>query len=129
MTTSDDEFDTDALHGDEVDVDVLWRQLLAAKRAGDAQRVRAIENRMRQLQGERRFRHLSDAQLDERIRSLTGERAPRDMLGYSPGGGPGGDSAGSDDLMRFNQAIREGQHVGIEETLNALLDERERRRG
>ena len=112
---------------EEVDVDVLWRQLLAAKEAGDAERVRAIENRMRQLQGERRFAHLSDAELDQRIRSLTGERAPRDMLGYSPGGGPGGDSAGSEDLMRFNRAIRDGQHVGIEATLNALVDERDRR--
>lgn len=114
---------------DEMDVDVLWRQLQAAKAAGHTARVRAIEARMRQLQVERRFAHLSDGELDERIRALTGERGPRDMLGHSPGGGPGGDSAGGEDLLRFNQQIRENQRDGIEQTLNALLDERERRRG
>ncbi len=112
-----------------LDVDVLWRQLQAARAAGDHQRARAIEGRMRQLQVERRFAHLGDDELDERIRALTGERAPRDMLGYSPGGGPGGDSAGSEDIMMLNRRIRENQRDRIEETLNALLDERERRRG
>lgn len=114
---------------DELDVDVLWRQLQRARAAGDAQRVRAIESRMRQLQVERRFRHLSDEELDARIAALAGERAPRDMLGYSPGGGAGGDSLGTDDLMRLNKQIRDNQHVGLEATLSALLDERERRRG
>lgn len=114
---------------DEMDVDVLWRQLQAAKRSGDDRRVRAIEARMRQLQTERRFAHLTDDELAERIRGLTGEREPKDMLGHSPGGGPGGDSAGGEDLLRLNQQIRDNQHDGIEQTLNALLDERERRRG
>ena len=121
--------DASALAPDEVDVDVLWRQLQAARQAGDHRRVRAIESRMRDLQAERRFAHLSDEELDARIRGLTGEREPRDMLGHSPGGGPGGDSAGGEDLLRLNQQIRDNQHAGIERTLNALLDERERRRG
>lgn len=111
------------------DVDVLWRLLQAARAAGDDERVRAIEGRMRELQTERRFAHLTDAELDERIHGLTRERAPRDMLGYSPGGGPGGDSAGGEDLMELNRRIRANQHVGLEQTLSALLDERERRRG
>lgn len=129
--TDDDRAPDDAagLVPDEVDVDVLWRQLQAAKAAGDQGRVRALENRMRQLQTERRFAHLSDDELEARIRALTGEREPRDMLGHSPGGGPGGDSAGGEDILRLNQRIRENQHAGIEQTLNALLDERERRRG
>lgn len=109
-------------------VDVLWRQLLAAKRDGDDGRVRQIENRMRQLQGERRFAHLDDDQLDARIAALTGEREPRDVLGYSPGGGGGGGELGAEDTRRFNEQIRANQHDGIEATLNALLDERERRR-
>lgn len=117
-----------AADGHDDDVDVLWRELLEAKAAGDAERVRAIENRMRQLQGERRFDHLTDAELDQRIRALTREREPRDMLGHSPGGGPGGDSAGGEDTMRMNEAIRGNQHAGIEATLNALRDERDRRR-
>jgi hypothetical protein len=109
-------------------VDVLWRQLRAAKAAGDGQRVRRIENRMRELQGERRFAHLSDAELDERIAGLTREREPRDVLGYSPGGGGGGGELGAEDTRKFNEQIRGNQHAGIEATLNALVDERERRR-
>lgn len=113
----------------QLDVDVLWRQLRSARATGDQQRVRAIESRMRQLQAERRFDHLSDEELDERIRALSGQRAPKDMLGHSPGGGPGGDSAGGEDTMKLNNLIRADQHAGIEQTLNALLDERDRRRG
>lgn len=129
MTEPSPPDDAAALGADGLDVDVLWRQLQAARAAGDQRRVRAIEARMRDLQVERRFAHLSDEALDERIRGLTGERAPRDMLGYSPGGGPGGDSAGSEDTMELNRRIRANQHVGLEQTLSALLDERERRRG
>jgi len=49
------------------------------------------------------------------------------MLAHSPGGGPGGDSAGGEDTLKLNNAIRANQHAGIEATLNALLDERARR--
>lgn len=119
--------DLDATSPTEV-VDVLWKQLLVAREAGDAERVRRIENRMRELQGERRFAHLSDEELDERIDALTGERAPRDVLGYSPGGGGGGGELGAEDTRKFNEQIRGNQHAGIEATLNALVDERERRR-
>jgi hypothetical protein len=120
--------DASDLGTETVDVDVLWGQLQAARSAGDRERVRAIEGRMRQLQTERRFAHLSDAELDERIRAISGEREPRNMLGHSPGGGPGGDSAGGEDILRLNHQIRANQHAGIEQTLGALLDERDRRR-
>lgn len=129
MTEPSPPDDAAGLEADGLDVDVLWRQLQAARAAGEHDRVRAIEARMRDLQVERRFAHLSDEELDRRIRGLTGERAPRDMLGHSPGGGPGGDSAGGEDTMELNRRIRANQHVGIEQTLNALVDERERRRG
>lgn len=119
--------DVGRLDPDEIDVDVLWQQLMSAREAGDVQRVRAIENRMRDLQGERRFAHLSDEELEERIRTLSGEREPRDLIAHSPGGGGGGDNAGGEDLLRLNNQIRANQHAGIEQTLNALLDELARR--
>ena len=120
--------DLAALGTDGLDVDVLWRQLLAAREAGDHERLRAIEARMRELQATRRFAHLTDEELEQRIRALFGQRGSEDMLGHSPGGGPGGDSAGSEDTARLNRMIRANQHVGIERTLAALLDEQARRR-
>ena len=121
--------DAAALDAAGLDVDVLWRQLLAARDAGDHARVRAIESRMRALQHERRFAHLSDEELDRRVRALSGQREASDMLGHSPGGGPGGDSAGGEDTARLNRMIRANQHVGLEQTLSALLDEQARRQG
>ena len=120
--------DVATLGADELEIDVLWRQLLAARRAGDGDRTRAIEARMRELRDTRRFAHLSDEELEARIRALLRQRGAEDMLGHSPGGGPGGDSAGGEDTARLNRLIRANQHVGIERTLAALLDERERRR-
>ena len=121
--------DLAGLGAEELDVDVLWRQLVAARDAGDHERVRAIEARMRELEATRRFAHLTDEELEQRIRALHAQRQSEDMLGHSPGGGPGGDSAGGEDTARLNRMIRANQHVGIERTLSALLDERERRRG
>jgi hypothetical protein len=51
------------------------------------------------------------------------------VLAYSPGGGGGGGEGGAEDTLRFNAGIREGAHVGLEETLAALVEERDRRRG
>lgn len=109
------------------DVDLLWQALVAARSAGDDELVRAAENRMRALQPEHRFRHLSDDELEERIRSLAGNREPKDLLAYSPGGAADGDSGGAADTMAMNRRIRENQADGVETTLAALVDERERR--
>lgn len=112
------------------DVDALWKRLMAAKVEGDHQLVRTIERRMRELTEERRFAHLTDDELDARIAGLRGERAPKDLLGHSPGGkGEGGAGWGGEDILAFNQAIKANQHAGIESTLAALEDERARRRG
>ena len=121
--------DVAALDPEQLDVDVLWQQLRAAKDAGDDRRVRAIESRMRELQDTRRFAHLDDEELERRIRALSAQRQSSDMLGHSPGGGPGGDSAGGEDTARLNRMIRGNQHVGLERTLATLLDERDRRQG
>lgn len=126
--TGDVPGDLAGLDPEQVDVDVLWQQLRAAKQAGDDGRVRALEARMRELRDTRRFAHLSDDELERRIRALSRQRESADMLGHSPGGGPGGDSAGGEDTARLNRMIRANQHVGLERTLSALLDERERRR-
>lgn len=111
------------------DVDVLWKRLMGAKTEGDHELVRVIEGRMRELTEERRFAHLTDAELDARIAGLRGERAPKGLLGHSPGGkGEGGAGWGGEDILAFNQAIKANQHAGIEATLTALEAERDRRR-
>lgn len=109
------------------DTDRLWKALLAAKAADDHRLVRAIENRMRELSGERRFAHLSDEELEERIAALSGQRAPDIPLRHSPPGGEGpGDGAG--DVSMLNRKSIENQKVGLERTRADLLDELRKRR-
>lgn len=110
-----------ALH----DTDVLWRALREAKQQDDPILVRAIENRMRQLGEERRFSHFSDEKLRAQISALTGNREPKDLLGYSPASGEGHDGAA--DTAALNRGIRANQRDGIERTRGALLDELRRR--
>lgn len=107
------------------DAAVLWGALKDAKEAGDLRLVRAIENRMRELGEQRRFSHLTDEQLASQIRALSGNRAPEDMLAYSPAEGQG--LEGAPGTASLNREIRANQHVGIETTLGALLDEWQRR--
>jgi hypothetical protein len=109
------------------DTSALWRALLQAKADGDHRLVRAIEGRMRELSGERRFAHLSDEELRRQIAGLTRQREPEGMLGHSPGGGGWGGGFDTRDTMLFNEAHRRDQHAGIEETLAALQAERDRR--
>ena len=108
-------------------VDEVWDVLVRARDQGDDALRRAAEGRMRELAGPARFAHLSDDELDARIRGLAGEQHTRDALAYSPGGGVGGE-AGAEDTAAFNRAIRANQEHGVARTLAALLDERERRR-
>ncbi len=113
-----------------LDTDALWTALLAAKRDDDHTLVRAIENRMRELSTERRFAHLSNAELDRQIAGLRAGRMGDDaeMIAHSPAGGSGG--GGNDDgrfLSQINGDIRANQAAGMGRTLGALLDERERR--
>lgn len=109
------------------DTDVLWRALHRAKEQDDHALVRAIENRMRELGQERRYAHLTDAQLRARIRGLGGNREPKDLLAYSPASEEGYEGAA--DTAALNRAIKENQRDGIEATLGALLDEWRRRGG
>lgn len=113
-------------HTTTTDVDTLWEALVVARKAGDHDRVRAIEGRMRELQGPVRFASLSDEELDARISAMDGNRAPTGLLAYSPGGNEGMD-AGIADLPRLNRAIVAQQHVGLEAQRSQLLDERARR--
>lgn len=108
------------------DTDLLWRSLLEAKREDDTALVRATENRMRELSRVRRFAHLSDQQLRQRIRGLTDNRAPEDLLAYSPASGQG--LEGASDTAALNRCIKANQRDGVEATLGALLDELRRRR-
>lgn len=111
------------------DASALWSALMDAKGGGDAGLVRAIEQRMRELSSERRFVHLSDDELRQRIDGLTGNREPEGMLGHSPdGGGVGGGGYGGRYTTAMNETIRRDQHAGIEVTLAALREEAERRR-
>ncbi|MBW3621611.1 MAG: hypothetical protein KY461_15315 [Actinobacteria bacterium] len=111
----------------EDDTSVLWQALVAAKADHHLKLIRAIEQRMRELAVERRFAHLSDEELRQRIDAMRGNREPTGMLGHSPGlGGGGGDS--SEHISAFNEAHRRDQHAGVEVTLRALEDERDRRR-
>ena len=107
------------------DVDRLWRALRHAKEQDDPTLVRAIENRMRQLGDERRFAHLTDEQLRARISGMSGNRAPEDLLAFSPASGEGHDGAA--DTAALNRGIKANQHAGVERTLGALLDELRRR--
>lgn len=109
------------------DTSALWTALVQAKGDGDARLVRAIEQRMRELTTERRFAHLSDEELRQRIDGLSGNREPEGMLGHAPGIGGGGGSS-SAHVSAFNEASRRDQHAGIEATLAALQDEWHRRR-
>lgn len=109
-------------------VAMLWDALRVAQQTDDHDAVRAIEQRMRDLQGPARFAALSDAELDARIAALDANRAPTGLLAYSPGGNDGMD-AGIADLPRMNRAIIAQQHVGLEAQRSALLDERARRGG
>ncbi len=108
------------------DVDELWRALLAAKADGDGELVSAVERRMRELGPSRRFAHLSDDELDQRIAGLRSQRAPDVPQAYSPPGS--GMADGIEYTMAMNRAAVEDQHVGLERTLADLLDERARRR-
>lgn len=81
---------------------------------------------MRELAEERRFAHLSDDELATRIRALSGSREPEDVLGYSPADGQG--LEGAPGIAEINRRIKANESVGIESTLGALLDERDRRR-
>lgn len=110
----------------ETDTDRLWEQLKAAKAADDLDRVRALENRMRELSGERRFAHLSDEELARRLSSLEGNREPDDMMAHSPSMWTGSPGDGAD-TAAFNSAIRANQQDGVEATRQALLDEQRRR--
>jgi hypothetical protein len=109
------------------DTDVLWRALRNAKEQDEHALVRAIENRMRQLGQERRYAHLSDEQLRRQIRGLSGNREPKDLLGYSPASEEGYEGAA--DTAALNRAIKDNQRDGVEATLGALLDEWRRRGG
>lgn len=112
--------------GAEEDASALWQALVQAKADHDLRLIRAIEQRMRELAADRRFAHLSDEELRQRIAAMRGNREPTGMLGHSPGiGGGGGDS--SEHISGFNDAHRRDQHAGIEVTLRALEDERDRR--
>jgi hypothetical protein len=108
------------------DVDTLWHALVAAKKGGDQVTVRRIENRMRQLQDSTRFASLTDAELDAKLLSLAGNREPKNVLAYSPGGVGGGD-AGIADTMAMNRKILDQQHVGVEGLRAQLLAEKARR--
>lgn len=55
----------------------LWQLLNAAKQRNDSRLVRAVELRMRDIAGARRFAHLSDAQLAAQIKGLARNRVPR----------------------------------------------------
>lgn len=110
------------------DVDEVWDVLVRARANADDDLRRAAERRMRELATTRRFAHLTDDELAARIRGISGEQETEGVLSYSPGGGAGGDSLGTADLMRFNQAIRANQQHGVARTLAALLAERDRRR-
>lgn len=114
---------------DEDDPSRLWQVLRDAKAAGDHRLVRAVEQRMRELAQEHRYRHLSDAELRRQIVALMGSREAEDMLAHSPGGAGQGGGGGFDaaHVSQLNSAIRANQRVGIETTLGALLDEWRRR--
>lgn len=107
------------------DTDLLWRVLKAAKLEDDRVLIRAIENRMRELGEQRRFSHLTDDQLRARITALTGNRAPKHLLAYSPASGEGHEGAA--DTAALNRGIKANQRDGVEATLGALLDELARR--
>ena len=112
------------------DVDALWRALVAAKAEGDVELVRRLENRMRELGELRRFAHLSDAALDQRIAALAGNREAADVLVNDPGANMESSPGDAMHLMAFNEAIRANQGGGDrEQLLAALRDERARRRG
>ena len=110
------------------DTSALWTALLQAKDDGDATLVRAIEARMRELAAERRYAHLSDEDLRTRINGLTRQREPKGMLAHSPDGGFfGAGGFDSVETSRRNAAIRANHPAGIQETLNALQAEWDRR--
>lgn len=108
------------------DTEALWQLLKVAKKHNDRQLLRAVEQRMRELGDQSRFAHLSDTQLAAQIKGLAGNRAPTDVLAYSPADGQG--LEGAADTAALNRQIRANQRVGIEATLGTLLDERRRRR-
>lgn len=110
------------------DTRLLWDALRDAKQRNAHRLVRAIERRMRELAGQRRFTHLSDDELAAQIRGLAGNRAPENMLRHNPGAGPGTGHAGAEDTSALNRAIKANQKVGIETTLAALVDEWQRRK-
>lgn len=114
---------------DEQDTSRLWTALLDAKTENDFKLVRAIEQRMRELSTDRRFAHLSDDDLRQRIDAISQEREPKGMLGHSPYGGGLSSGGGIDarHTSQFNEAHRRDQHANIEATRSALLDEWERR--
>ena len=108
------------------DTSALWTALLEAKEQGDRDRVRAIEQRMRELSELRRFAGLSDPELRHRIDALTASREPKGLLAHSPDGtfGAGWDVTYT---SRHNAAIRQNQQVGGADTLAALQAEWDRR--
>lgn len=110
------------------DTGLLWDALKDAKQSSDHRLVRAIELRMRELAGQRRFAHLTVDELAAQIRGLAGNRAPENMLRHNPGAGPGTGHAGAEDTSALNRAIKANQKVGVETTLAALLDEWRRRK-
>lgn len=112
----------------EQDTSRLWKALLEAKTENDFKLVRAIEQRMRELSTDRRFAHLSDDELRQRIGAISREREPKGMLGHSPGGAGEGGGFDTHHTTSFNEAHRRDQHANIEATRSALPDEWERRR-
>jgi hypothetical protein len=109
------------------DTSALWTALMAAKESGDAETVRAIEQRMRELSESRRFAELSDEELRRRIDALTSNLEPKGLLAHSPDGVIGAGWIDVTYTSRNNAAIRENQHGGGEATLAALHAEYDRR--
>lgn len=106
------------------DVAALWTRLRRARAEGDDATEAAIRRRMAEVQLQRRYADLGDADLDRRIAALVAARTPEAITHA----GDSNDAVTNRHYAEINRRMAEAARSGDRSDLDDLLAERERRR-